>query len=82
MAERLINAYTVSPDDIQPGDVMLFVVKAQVMYRDSDGQLRYRLYRCPWQGHFTDLPQGSQTENMKEVCEAFFPSLAQVAIPG
>lgn len=75
---EVVNAYTVSPSDIKQGDVMLFVVKAMVT---REGW--YRLYRCEYTGStdLDDIPQGSRILNEKEVCEALFPSLAQVAEP-
>lgn len=72
---RIVNAFTISPHDIQPGDVMLFTVKAMVRRRDSAGRLRYRLYRCPFEG---EIPQGDQVLDMAEVCHQLFPSLAAV----
>ena len=78
---RLVNAYTISPDEIKSGDVMLFTVKAMVMRRDDHGVLRYRIYRCAWEGWEDRVPQGSQAANMKEVAEALFPSLALVGKP-
>lgn len=80
MAE-LINAYAVCPDLIKPGDIMCFIVKAMVTHRDSDNQLRYRIYRCPWDGALDDVPQGSSVADMENVCEVIFPSLAMVGKP-
>lgn len=79
---KLVNAYTVSPDDIEPGDIMCFVIKAMVTYRDADSALRYRIYRCPWKGTLDDVPQGTSVADMESVCEAVFPSLAVVGKPG
>lgn len=79
---KLVNAYTVRPSEIEVGDVMLFIVKAMVMYRGLQGQLRYRLYRCPWDGKLEDVPQGSQVLSEAIVCHEIFPTLAQVAAPG
>ncbi len=76
---RLVNAYAISPSDIQVGDVMLYTVKAMVLH-EQDGKLRYRIYRCEWEGD--EIPQGSPTINMEEVASALFPSLAMVAEPG
>lgn len=75
----IINAYTIQPQDIQEGDVMLFVIKAMVMRRGADGKLLYRLYRCPYEGD--DVPQGAQIGDMKGVCAQLFPSLAAVGRP-
>lgn len=73
---RLINAYTIHPEDIKRGDVMLFVVKAMVV---APGV--YRLYRCPWEGNEKDVPQGSRILNEVGVCDELFPSLSRVAGP-
>ena len=80
---RLVNAYTVHPDEIEPGDEMCFVVKAMVTYRDSDGAPHYRLYRCPWDGTIDDMPQGSRLgDGEAVVCQELFPSLAKVGESG
>ena len=72
---RVVNAYTISPDEIQAGDVMLFVVKAMVI---APGV--YRIYRCPYpHDEGQDIPQGSRISHETAVCEALFPSLAAVA---
>ena len=71
---RLVNAYTINPDDWQQGDVALFVIKV-LMTRSG----RYRIYRCPLRG--ADVPQGHRVVNEEEVCRAFFPTLADVAKP-
>jgi len=76
---KLINAYTVCPNDIEPGDVMLFIVKAMVVRPGI-----YRLYRCPCPPvllYNDEIPQGNRIINEREVCEVLFPSLAQVAKP-
>jgi len=75
---KLINAYTVQPDDIKAGDVALFVVKAMVVRPGV-----YRLYRCPYPEMFLtkEIPAGSRIINEQKACEALFPSLAQVAKP-
>jgi len=74
---KLVNAYTVHPEDIKSGDEMLFVVKALVTRPGV-----YRLYRCPWEGTEEDVPQGARVGLYEDlVCEALFPSLAAVADP-
>lgn len=76
---KLVNAYTVCPDEIEPGDVMLFVIKAMVVRPGV-----YRLYRCHYPyviENDEDVPQGNRIFNEQEVCEALFPTLAQVAKP-
>jgi len=79
----IVNAYRVAPDEIKPGDEMLFVVKALVLHIGSAGKVRYRIYRCPWGDSAAEgVPQGSPVLHQAEVCQAFFPSLAQVGEPG
>jgi len=66
---RLINAYNAIPNDLQPGDEMLFVVKCMIF---STG---YRVYRCYWDGDEFDIPQGERLlpEAEREVIKAIFP---------
>ena len=71
---RVVNAYTISPDQIQHGDVMMFVIKAMVV---APGV--YRLYRCLYAGK--SILQGSRISDEEAVCKALFPSLALVAEP-
>jgi len=79
MPENVVNAYTVSPMDIQPGDVMMYVVKAMVVRRTESGKLVYRLYRCLYDG---PVVQGSRVGgNEMIMCSELFPSLDAVAIP-
>lgn len=78
---RVINAYTVRPTEIQPGDVMLFVIKAMVVRPGV-----YRIYRCSYDEAMSmagsgELPQGSRISNERIVCEALFPTLAAIAEP-
>lgn len=76
---RLVSAYSIQPDEIEAGDVMLFIVKAMVVRPG-----KYRLYRCPYPPtllYNEEIPQGSRIVNEREVCEALFPSLALVAEP-
>ena len=80
---RLVNAYSIPPDDIQPGDEMVFVIKAIVMHRAPDGKLLYRLYRCLWEGDIEDMPQGDRMgDSNGAVSQEVFPSLAMVGKPG
>jgi len=73
---RLVNAYTVAPQDIEAGDAMLFIVKALVVRPGL-----YRLYRCRADDQ-EKIPQGARIfKHEEEVCEALFPSLAAVAKP-
>ena len=77
MTENIVNAYTISPNDIQPGDVMMCVVKAMVVGKDVRGRLIYRLYRCPYDG---PVVQGSRTRNEMIMCGELFPSLFAAGI--
>jgi hypothetical protein len=72
---RVVNAYTISPDDIRQGDIALFTVKL-VMVREGF----YRIYRCEYDTS-TKVPQGSRIANEKEVCEALFPFFVKVVKP-
>jgi hypothetical protein len=78
---RIVSAYSIAPADIQEGDVMMFIIKAMVGYRDTDDVLRYRIYRCPYDGPEV---QGSRIgwDDMEAVCDAFFSSLRYVGKPG
>ena len=75
---KLINAYTVQPNEIESGDIALFVVKAMVVRTGT-----YRLYHCryPVASGSNEIPQGDRIINEQEVCQALFPSLAAVAEP-
>jgi len=76
---KIVDPYTVTPDDIEPGDEMLFIVKA-IVVRSVEGKLHYRLYRCHWDGDVP--PQGMRIHaHEDEVCQAVFPSLAAVGEP-
>lgn len=72
----LVNAYTLRPTDVKPGQEMLFVIKAIVGY---DG--KYRIYRCTWDGTESDIPQGSRLYlNEEEVAQAIFPVLVNAEL--
>lgn len=74
---RVVNAYSILPDEIQAGDVLLFTVKAMVVRPGF-----YRIYRCSCNSG-EDIPQGSRLppEQERAVCKVLFPSLALVADP-
>ena len=74
MSDKVVDAYTISPEQIKPGDVMLFVVKAMITRPGV-----YRLYRCPYDGD--DIPQGGRIFDEEAVCQELFPSLSAVAKP-
>lgn len=81
MAGRIVNPREIRPDEIQPGDQMLVIVKAMVSPEDDDGLLRYRIYKCPYPWEREGIPQGSHVPEMEKVCELLFPSLALVGKP-
>ena len=66
---RIVDPINVRPIDIEAGDVMLCVVKLMV-FKDREGQLRYRIYRCPYEG---EVPQGSRIGEEESVMEQLFP---------
>ena len=74
MSDRIVNAYTISPELIKSGDIMMFTVKAMVVRPGV-----YRLYRCPYDGD--GIPQGDRVLNEDVVCQELFPSLSSVAKP-
>ena len=78
---RLVDAYTIRPDQLQPGDQMLFVIKAMVVGMTPAGHPLYRLYRCQWEGDESSIPQGSRIIDDEAVAESIFPTLAGVGIP-
>lgn len=69
----LLNAYSINPGQIEPGDEMCFVVKLMVGRRSAKGQPIYRIYRCPFEGD--EAPQGERVDRKLEpkVMEALFP---------
>ena len=75
---KIINAYTVDPMTIGEGDVALCAVKVMMVRQGF-----YRLYRCQYMPDGGgELPQGSRIfKNVRETCEALFPSVAAVAEP-
>lgn len=80
---RVVNAQTVSPLDIQNGDVMLYVIKAMVSGDREDG-LWYRLYICHTddkENELDGIPQGTRIYDTpdKAICREIFPSLARVS---
>lgn len=73
---NIINAYTIDPMVIKQGDVAVYVIKVMVGH-----DMTYRLYRCPYDPDGGDeVPQGDRVfTNVRETCEALFPSVAAVA---
>lgn len=76
--ERIVRECNIFPSDIKSDDVMLSTVKALVVRPGA-----YRIYRCPFQTDVRMMPQGMRVPPHAEaaICEAFFPSLAQIAEP-
>jgi hypothetical protein len=72
---KVVNSYTISPYDIQQGDIALITVKI-VMVREGF----YRIYRG-LHSNTEEVPQGSRIHNEKAVCEALFPTFTAVAKP-
>ena len=79
---RIVDPYNIRPDELKEGDVMLYIVKAEVQWIDSEGRPRYRLYRCWYDGPTDDIPQGTQLGQPKKLAEQLFPGLALVGEPG
>jgi len=74
---RIVDPVSIRPLDIQNGDVMLCTVKLMVI-KDGEGQLRYRIYRCPYDEtgdalRTGMLPQGSRIDKEQTVMEQLFP---------
>ncbi len=64
MAQK--NFYTVSPGELEPGDVLLCITKLLVT---KEGH--FRLYRCDYEG---PTPEGSRVyTNETEVQQSLFP---------
>ena len=78
---KVVNARTVSPLDIQNGDIMMYIIKAMV-FKGRKGLL-YRLYICPLddeENRVEGIPQGARIyDSDKAICRAIFPSLACVS---
>lgn len=81
MMQRVIDPRTVAPDEIEPGDTFIVIVKGEVSRVGDDGFLRYRLYVCPYPWEEEGIPQGSHVPEMGKACELLFPSLALVGVP-
>jgi hypothetical protein len=66
MKNPVKNFYTVEPFELEPGDVLLCVVKLVVMdHKSPTGRQQYRLYRCAYPAdtncmYEEDVPQGSR----------------------
>jgi hypothetical protein len=74
----LKNLYSVRPNEIEKGDTLAVVVKLQVgHYRNTDGALTYRLYRCRYPDTPVSddgIPQGDRVYDAPEhVAGALFP---------
>jgi len=72
---RVVNAYSIRPDEIQPGDTMMLLLKAVVTRRG-----RYRIYRCKASEYLEyfnsgEIPQGARLGGEEAVAEQVFPAL-------
>jgi len=62
----------VTPDELQPGDVLAVTVTCHIQY---DGSLRF--YRCHIDGHRSEgIPQGGKTRLSDDSIAQLFPVVA------
>ena len=74
---RIVDFYTVTPDELHPGDVMICIVTLHV---GPDG---HRMYCCH-QGADVDrdgIPQGSRLPGSPHLAQALFPVVDLAGIP-
>jgi len=73
----VVNAYNLHPDEVEPGQVMIFTVKLMVTgYKIGGKTPTYRIYRCPYHQEGDERePQGTRIpkELEKAVAKALFP---------
>ncbi len=81
------NLYTVKPFELEPGDVLLAVVKLMVTHeKDAMGRPLYRLYRCVYPAdtdtmYQEDVPQGSSiSESEEAIVNELFPVVANAGM--
>ena len=72
---RVVDAYTIRPDEVQPGDTMMFLLKAV-----ATRQGQYRIYRCKaseYLEYFNSnaIPQGARVLDEEAVARQVFPVL-------
>ena len=74
----IVNFYTIKPQEVKAGDVMVVTVTLHVMAVDKQGRPVFSMYRCPWpnpQIGDEGIPQGDHI--MKELAagaqKALFP---------
>jgi len=73
---RVVNPYTITPNQLQPGDNLYMLVKALVVDKD-----RYRVYRCPVNTNSVlvrlahDAPQGDRVQSEDMIAMSLFPVL-------
>jgi len=78
MMGQLKDFRTVKPQELEPGDTLICVVKLLICHHiGPSGAQRFRVYRCPWDpgAPFTE-PQGSRVSDADVVGKALFPVLA------
>jgi len=78
----IVNFYSVLPEDLKPGDVLVCAVTLQVTRQALDGPLLYRMYRCNYPkmyGMADEVPQGTRIfGDVKTVGESLFPGMVEI----
>jgi hypothetical protein len=73
---NVVDSYTLRPDEVSTGQVMIATVTIHLDYPTRDGKPTYRVYKCRYGGQESGgIPQGSKLlpEQAKAVAEALFP---------
>ena len=72
---QLKDFYSVRPNELEPGDTLICIVKLQVCHHTGpSGAQRFRVYRCNWDpGAPFEEPQGSRVCDADVVGKALFP---------
>ena len=84
------NFHTVQAHQLEPGDVLLCVIKLMITYEPgANGKPRYRLYRCAYPADTDtmrqeDVPQGSRIfpEDMDSFARELFPVIGYAGLEG
>ena len=74
--QRIVNFYTVRPDELKPGDVLVATVVLHIVESPGYPGLRGRVYRCGYPPETYDgIPQGTHLgcKETDEVINALFP---------
>ena len=75
------NFYTVRPDELKPGDVLVCTVTLHVGYHGEPPV--YRMYRCAYPPQLGEeaIPQGQPIlSNVKEVTQVLFPVVVDAGL--